>query len=71
MGTRMLFIHLRALVELYCGNRGGGPLGAGGGRFCDLNGWGMNCPIGAMVHLSTLTSCRALTTLIALLRRLW
>ncbi len=67
----MLFIHLGALVELYCGSRGGGPLGAGGGQFCDLKGWGANLPIGAVVHLSTLTSCCALTTLIALFHSLW
>ncbi len=64
MGTRTLFIHLGALVELYWGKRGAGPLGGGVGLVWFLNGWGTNLPISAAVRLSVLTNCRALTTLI-------
>ena len=66
----MLFIHLGALVELYWGKRGGGPLSAGG-LFWGLNVWGPNRPTGAVVHLRALTSCWALTMLIALLHKSW
>ena len=62
----MLFIHLGALVELYCGIWGGGLLGAGG-LYEGLNACiGPNLLGGAVVHLRAFTSCLAFTTLMAL-----